>query len=235
MPITFSIDSPTKAIHTKASGTVHYHEVVAHLRAKERAGLFGYAELVDAREAWFDLSIADFLEIGNQMKTMAGAELHGRIAILTDSAFVQGLGRAYAVLSTKGTPSFEIFTNFNRAQAWLMRAEQRVPPLVNSEPTFRVEQIQRLDRIQNRLQGDQPDHGASGEIPRRIGRLVLYCDNEQSLFTLVKEGEMGGKLFTNLQTALASAPSIVTEETSLLVCDYAGNVLEEQAVFPAGE
>ena len=234
MPITFSIDSSTKAIHTKASGTVHYHDVVAHLRAKERDGLFGYAELVDAREAWFDLSITDFLEIGNEMKAMAGAETHGRIAILTDSAFVQGLGRAYAMLSTGGTPSFEIFTNFNRAQAWLLRAEQSVPPPVNSEPIVRVGRLQRVERIQGQLQRTKPHHGGSPEIPPRICRLLLYCDNEQSLFTLIKEGETGGRLFTNLQMALASAPSIVTEETPLLVCDPEGNVLEEQAVFPPG-
>jgi hypothetical protein len=190
--------------------------------------LFSYAELVDAREAWFDLSIGDFLEIGNEMKAMAGAERHGRIAILTDSAFIQGLGRAYAVLSSGDTPSFEIFTNFNRAQAWLLRAEQRVP----SEPTFRVERIQRLDRIHGEAIGMESD--ADSEIPRRMGRLLLYCDKEQSLFTLVKEGETGGKLFTDLEAALASAPTIVTEETPLLVCDPEGNVLEEQAVFPVG-
>ena len=119
MPITRTADEKTRTLYTKAVGPLSYEDFADHIQAKIKSGVIDYAELFDARGANLDLSLAELHSLSDQMQRALGNMQPGRIAVVTDSAFIAGLARAYQAASREHNPGFEIFGDCTEARTWL--------------------------------------------------------------------------------------------------------------------
>ncbi len=122
MPVTFRVDDATAAIFTKARGIVSYAELIDHIVAKAERGLMTRAEIFDARDITLDLSLSELQGVAVKTKEALGTQTGKKIAVITNSAFVYGLARAYAAISREDNPQFQIFQNDEDARAWLLSA-----------------------------------------------------------------------------------------------------------------
>jgi len=120
MPVTFKVDTVSGAVLTTARGIVSYAELLDHINAKLERGLITRAELFDARDINLDLSLSELQGIADQTKRALGARTPGKIAVVTNSAFVYGLARAYAVISREDNPRFQVFQDAHDAHAWVV-------------------------------------------------------------------------------------------------------------------
>ena len=123
MPVTFQVDKSGGAVFTTARGIVSYTELLDHIAAKLERGLIARAELFDARDINLDLSLSELQGIAEQTKKALGSQTPGKIAVVTNNAFVYGLARAYAVFSREDNPSLQVFHNIEDARAWLLLEE----------------------------------------------------------------------------------------------------------------
>ena len=120
MPVSFRVDDSSGAIFTTAREIVSYAELVDHVAAKVERGLMARAELFDARDITLDLSLGELQQVADRVKEALGSQKPGKIAVITNSAFVYGLARAYAALSREDNPRFEIFQDEENARTWLL-------------------------------------------------------------------------------------------------------------------
>jgi hypothetical protein len=120
MPVTFQTEKSGGAIITTARGIVPYAELVDHIAAKAKQGLMACNELFDARDINLDLSLSELQGIAEQTKKALGSQRPGKIAVVTNNAFVYGLARAYAVFSREDNPHLKVFKNTKDAHAWLL-------------------------------------------------------------------------------------------------------------------
>jgi hypothetical protein len=120
MPVTFRIDRSSGIVLSVAAGIVTYAELRRHIEAKARLDVVAKAELFDARDISLDLSLRELQELAGAVKEAVGPEAPGKIALVTNSAFVYGLARTYAALSRKDNPQFRIFADVQEAQAWIL-------------------------------------------------------------------------------------------------------------------
>jgi hypothetical protein len=119
MPITRTADEKTRTLLSKASGPLSYEDFTLHIEEKIKSGVLNYAELFDARGANLDLSLSELHSLSEQMRRAIGKTKPGRIAVVTDSAFIAGLARAYQTASREHNPGFEIFGDCAEARTWL--------------------------------------------------------------------------------------------------------------------
>jgi len=135
MPLTCAVDSAAKLLLSKASGIVSYDEIVNHLKAKEQRRALAYAELFDARDARFDLSIPDLHRIANEARRLVDGARSGPVAVVTNNNFVRGLARAYASVTSPDYSAFEIFDDVGDARDWLsQRSDEPVYPPASVSP-----------------------------------------------------------------------------------------------------
>ena len=120
MPVTFRGDRSNGVIVTVARGIVSYAELVKHIDAKAKKGVAARAELFDARDVTLDLSLQELKQLAAKVKEAVGEQSPGKIAVVTNSAFIYGLARTYAELSRKDNPRFEVFSDTQDAQAWIL-------------------------------------------------------------------------------------------------------------------
>jgi hypothetical protein len=125
MPVTFRADRSHGVVVTVARGIVSYAELMAHIDAKAKKGVAAKAELFDARDITLDLSIPELKKLAARVKEAVGEQAPGKIAVVTNSAFVYGLARAYAELSRKHNPQFEVFSDIRDAQGWILEKAAR--------------------------------------------------------------------------------------------------------------
>lgn len=119
MPITFHIDPESQTIHSTATGTVVYDELLNHLNAKKEIKLLNYAELFDARDVQMDLSMVDLHLIARNVHLAREGQKPAPIAVVTNSNFIRGLAKAYAALTSQDNSAFEVFSDIEEAKAWI--------------------------------------------------------------------------------------------------------------------
>lgn len=120
MPVKFKIDDASGAVFAEARGIVSFAELIDYITAKEEQGLMGLPELFDARDTTLDLSISDLKQLASKTAEALGAKVAGRVAVVTNSAFIYGLAQAYAVLARQVQPTFAIFKDAREARIWLL-------------------------------------------------------------------------------------------------------------------
>lgn len=118
--IAFTVDPLTKAVFTTARGIVSRTDILAHIDAKQRAGVLGYAELFDGRDTMLDLSTTDFPIIAEHLRSMMNGQNPGRVAVVADNVFLYSLARSFAELTKEENPQFEVFTDVDEAREWVL-------------------------------------------------------------------------------------------------------------------
>ena len=119
MPITFTIEHGV--VFTTARGILSYAKVLDHITAKENADIVTFPELFDSRDVTLDLSTAELKAIVLEVSRALAGKAPGKIAVVTNSAFLFGLPRSYAELSDDVNPEFEVFYEYEDARVWLLR------------------------------------------------------------------------------------------------------------------
>jgi hypothetical protein len=122
MAITFHTEAAGHVIRTRAKGIVTCADILSHLKAKTDKGLLTYGEVFDARDVILDLSHDDLHQIAHAVQKATGTRKPGPIAVVTNSAFIHGLATAYAAMTTKQNPAFEVFADRAPADKWLREA-----------------------------------------------------------------------------------------------------------------
>jgi len=127
VPVTIKVDKSNGAVLTTARGIVSYTELLDHITAKSERGLIARAELFDARDISLNLSLSELQGIADQTKKALGTRKPGKIAIVTNNAFVYGLARAYAVFAREDNPRLRVFQDAEDAHAWLVSEKDDGP------------------------------------------------------------------------------------------------------------
>lgn len=123
MPVSFVVDSSSNAVLTTASGIVCYDELVQHIQSKKSSGLMCLPELFDARDINLDLSTSQLLCLSDKVVSALEGKPPGKIAAVTNSAFIYGMARGYATLTKGINPKFAIFHEMEEARAWLLQPD----------------------------------------------------------------------------------------------------------------
>jgi hypothetical protein len=120
MPVTFHTDDSSGVVFTAANGIVSCAELVEHIAAKAALNLQTRAELFDARDITLDLSLSELQVVANRTKEALRSQPPGKVAVVTNSAFVYGLARAYSSITREDNPHLKIFQSVEEAHAWLL-------------------------------------------------------------------------------------------------------------------
>lgn len=130
MPITFEIEPVHRVILATAVGIISAADLIEHTHAKVRGEIAGADELFDARDATFDLSTADLLEIARSVRGALADAPPGKCAVLTGSLLLYSLVKTYTSLAGKASPEIRVFTTPEEACHWLgLPASTRRHPL----------------------------------------------------------------------------------------------------------
>lgn len=121
MSITLQFDEISGYVSTTAHGILAVKEIEAHVQDKAAANVLSKPEIFDARDVTLDLSVQDLRHIAGVVRETMGSQKPGPIAIVTNSAFIECLARAYAAMTVKQNPSFRVFNTIADAQAWVTR------------------------------------------------------------------------------------------------------------------
>lgn len=119
MPITFKVDQ--KVVFTTARGILSYTKVLDHILAKREAEVVTLPELFDARDVTLDLSADELKSIASEVATALDGKAPGKIAVVTNSAFLFGLARSYGEITKDTNPDFDVFYDFEEARSWLLK------------------------------------------------------------------------------------------------------------------
>jgi hypothetical protein len=117
MRISYLIQEQT--VSTTARGILSIIDVIEHVREKKRAGIELQPELFDARDVTLDLSASDLKTIAAEVARAIDGKQPGPVAVVTNSAFLFGLAKAYAELTRTINPNVAVFYDYEKALCWL--------------------------------------------------------------------------------------------------------------------
>lgn len=126
MPVTFKYDETGGIVLTTGRGIVSFEDLMRHIEAKARMKISGVAELFDARDMTLDLSLAQMRQLAEETESRLGAKPPNKTAVVTNSAFIYGLARAYADISRQNKSQFEVFSDIQDAQSWILKNSRAV-------------------------------------------------------------------------------------------------------------
>ena len=125
MPITFHYDPGLKILFTTAHGGISLADVQEHLDQESEEKALRYRELVDASNAWNDLTPEQVRVLVHRLHGMMRGQQLGPTAVVTDNDELFGMARMFSILSEiRDGPSVAVFRGFDEALNWLLR----VPP-----------------------------------------------------------------------------------------------------------
>jgi len=119
MPIIFQFDEATSCVCSTAHGIVAVEEIEAHLRMKAEAQLLSKPEIFDARDVTLDLSTEDLKHIATVLREVMNFSKPGPTAVVTNTAYIECLARAYAAMTAKENPDFRVYNTIAEAKKWV--------------------------------------------------------------------------------------------------------------------
>lgn len=126
MPITFSENSATGWLETKATGLVTHDDIREHLKAEGESEALGIPEVFDAREAWTNLSADEIRDLVYLTDSLQSRHPLGPTAIIAQSDLVYGMARMYEILlEGKGVP-VGVFRTVREGEEWLASRSQTI-------------------------------------------------------------------------------------------------------------
>ena len=114
--IRFRVDA-AGIVRTALTGRVGFDQMVMHLHARERTGLLGQPQLVDARGATIELSGAEARALAARVRERGRDTPVGPTAVVADSDFMYGLARMYGGFADSG--QFAVFRSMEEAEEWI--------------------------------------------------------------------------------------------------------------------
>jgi len=108
-------------VFTTAKGIVSYKDMLDHVLAKRAAEALTLPEIIDARDVALDLSISELGSFAAEVRKARKGEKPGKIAVVTNSAFLFALARSYAKVRDHANPRLQVFCDFEEAHAWLIK------------------------------------------------------------------------------------------------------------------
>jgi hypothetical protein len=108
-----------QSVITTARGILSIIDVIEHISAKKRAGIELFPELFDARNVSLDFSASDLKTIAAEVARAIDGRQPGPVAVVTNSAFLFGLAKAYADLTKAINPNVSVFYDYEKAHSWL--------------------------------------------------------------------------------------------------------------------
>lgn len=125
MPIILQFDEVSDCVCSTAHGIVGVEEIEAHLRARAATGVYAKPEVFDARDVTLDLSREDLQSVAAIMRELSASTPPGATAVVTNSAFIESLARAYALMTVKENPAFAVFNTIPEAKEWIAQLAVR--------------------------------------------------------------------------------------------------------------
>ena len=83
------------------------------------AGLAHLPQLIDAREAQHELSVADMRRLVDLVEKAPGGASPRRTALVVTNMVDYGMARMYGALAAETDPGFAVFQDLAEAEAWL--------------------------------------------------------------------------------------------------------------------
>jgi hypothetical protein len=118
MPITHAIDHAHRRMDTRATGTVTYPEVVAHLAAERDAGGLPYRELIDLTHGELAFSAAEIRRLVEDLRRLGRGRSLGPTAVVVGSEFTYGMLRMLEAL-VEDVCLVRPFRDRGEAEGWL--------------------------------------------------------------------------------------------------------------------
>ena len=123
MPITFNYDPELKILFTTAHGSISLNDVEEHLDRESQEKSLAYRELVDATNAWTDLTLDQVRVLVHRLYRMMEQQQLGPTAVVTGNDRLFGMASMFSILSDiRRGPSVGTFRGFGEALNWLLRA-----------------------------------------------------------------------------------------------------------------
>lgn len=119
MPIILQFDAVSDCVCSTAHGIVAVDDIEAHVRARAAAQVLAKPEIFDARDVTLDLSREDLQYIANLVRELMGSMPPAPTAVVTNSAFIECLTRAYAAMMEKDHLAFRVFKTLAEAREWV--------------------------------------------------------------------------------------------------------------------
>jgi hypothetical protein len=123
MSITYSVDSRSGHLMTRADGVVTFREIDEHLDVEQRNRDLHRPELIDARGATTDVTALQVRLLIQRAASMLRAADVGPTAIVTSNDVVYGMARMYSILAEGAGVHAEVFRDMSSANMWLEQFE----------------------------------------------------------------------------------------------------------------
>ena len=114
--IRFSVD-PLGVVRTTLSGMITYAHLVLHVQARERAGVLGRPQIIDARDARMELSCADARALAALVREHRQDRRIGPTAVVAETDLAYGIARMYGGFDD--SERFAVFRTMAEAEAWI--------------------------------------------------------------------------------------------------------------------
>ena len=121
MSITYSVDSGSGQLLTRADGVVTFQDIDAHLDLEQRNRDLHRAELIDARGATTNVTALQVRLLVQRAASMLRVVDVGPTAIVTTNDVVYGMARMYSILAENLGVNAEVFRDMQAANVWLQR------------------------------------------------------------------------------------------------------------------
>ena len=128
MPVTYSIDTTRRLIHTVCVGPVCLEDVVDHFTA-----LKNDPACVGSMDVLLDVSEVDSVPESNQLRVVGSqiAAIRQKVqfelcAIIAERDVMYGMMRVFGVFAERWFREIRVFRKVANAEAWLLQPERRV-------------------------------------------------------------------------------------------------------------
>ena len=119
MPIKFELEQ--NVVFTTAQRNSFLWRFAGTHRVEEKIGSHGLPRVFDASDVTLDLSTVELKEIAAVVAKALDGEAPGRIAVVTNSAFLHGLACGYRELTRAVNPDFKVCNNLAEARIWILK------------------------------------------------------------------------------------------------------------------
>lgn len=118
MPIELTLDNDKERIYSRASGTITFEVLRAHMHRRLEADIAHIPELLDLTEATTEMTESEIRKLADERKAMAGATTGGPTAVVATSDLFFGMFRMFDILTEEVRP-MRIFRDKTEAENWL--------------------------------------------------------------------------------------------------------------------
>ncbi|MBV9881312.1 MAG: hypothetical protein JO180_12485 [Gemmatirosa sp.] len=121
MPISITVDEPTRRMVVTARGIVSHADVVDYLTQRRDRGLLGHATLIDCGQADTDLTAQQIRDLTTRRRRIQRGHVVGPTALVAERDLLFGMLRMYQILMEDGV-SLHVVRTCAEAERWLDEA-----------------------------------------------------------------------------------------------------------------